>query len=158
MDLPNEIVLQIVDYISDTKTFLNLRILSKKYYEYFNEVKIFEGNKLVYKIRVNNNEKIIIRENNLLGLLPGSPDYIREVYIINRHGNFTYNKFKNDPLGLLSGSPDKLIEEIIYDPPYKLKFREINEDSKTYKNCDLSQATSEFSKYIIPSNFNCCIS
>lgn len=80
MKLPISIIKLIIEYISDTQTYKNIRLSNKEISKFLEYVKVFKNNKLKYYFLIRNDYKIIkYFKNNK-----------KYSYKINNQGKLTY--------------------------------------------------------------------
>ena len=130
MSLPIELLYVIEKYISDTSSYLKLRLLSKKYNKKFQIIKYFKDNKLNKQIKFINNGIHIFKNNKLI-----------EKYTFYNFGQYKYQNFCND------------IQHLVYNkPPYKLTYKKLTKSKIFQKICNINEDDEILEKEY------CCIS
>lgn len=150
--LPVELYEKIFSFISDTKTYGNVRVGCKLFRKLLIEIKQFEDNKLKYVFKMNENNDFDIFNNKEVQI-----GFIKQVYPLTIHYSIQDN--------------NKLIE-YFYRPTYITKQRKLlNENNlelvtKEMYNIHTKQTTTSHTSRYINSPFNnpyanpgqCCIS
>lgn len=117
MYLPLELLYIIERYVSDTSSYLKLRLLSKKFNKKFQIVKFFKNNKLNKQIKFIKNGIHIFQNNKLI-----------EKYTFYNFGRFKYHQYNND------------VENLVFNkPPYKLTYKRLTKEKIYQKTCNINE-------------------
>lgn len=136
MIVPIEIIYKILDYVNDTKTYLNCRLVCKDWYNKFIDIIEYKNGFGVLKTIFFEDkiEKKYIVTNKL---------YIKIIF--GKYGYYKYEKYLND-----NQTKKQVIES---KPPFKLKMQNFSSYCYLSKNVDIRKNKIEINKYSIPSCF-----